>query len=250
MGRKYKEINLEMFSTVVSPNVAYVLGFIATDGCLNEKNKSTGENLQIVVQERDSIILEKIRDVFCVDNAIYARIDNKGHSSARIRVYHSNLISCLSHYNITPRKSLTLRYPLNLKKELHRHFIRGVFDGDGYAGIYGKSTNLTQKVEICSASLKFLMILSNKLTDGNIQFKFRIQEAGGRGIGDEKYSPRLHPIGRLQICRGSFHNFYDYLYKDANIYLPRKKQKFEQILKYRDKSFEISSSKTVDALFN
>jgi len=236
-GRKFQKLDINLFYPVTLPGVSYVLGFAATDGCVHDrKDVKKGSCLKFGIQERDVELLESIKHVLGIDNNIRYYHKTK---CAMLEIYHPEIVTFLKKYNITSKKSLTLEFPTKLDKKLYSHFMRGVWDGDGSVSTSDDKGYLHQDVELVSASSMFLMRCANVLMDNNIGYSFSY---------DNKRSQNI--LYRMRIRRGSFQSFYDYLYKDANIYLPRKKEKFEEILKYRDKSFEISSPKTVDALFN
>lgn len=128
-SRKYRALNREFFSTV-TPESAYFAGFIAADGCI------IGNSVSIGLAPKDEEWLEQFRRVAAIPQPI--RTDKQGY----VRLYVTCRQWCddLRHnFNITPRKSLTIRPP-RLAGALAWAFVRGYFDGDGtvcrrYSGI-------------------------------------------------------------------------------------------------------------------
>ena len=159
--------------------MAYVLGFIATDGNLFKKGGS--ERLAIAVQKEDCWLLKKIISILKVDNPVIRITQNKYCS---ITITQSGLVETFSKWNITERKSLTLQFPDKMPKKLVSHFIRGVFDGDGTITFkYNrKSQTFMQSVRIVSASQDFVNSLSNILTKARIPNSIRSEnrESSGR----------------------------------------------------------------------
>jgi len=118
----YTDYNHGFFGTYTIAS-AYWAGFIMADGCV----KSDRNTLEIGLAKTDSGHLEKFYQ------AIGLRREVKTYGKASFAVVSgSQIVSDLRKlYGITPRKSLVARFPNNLPDDLHHHFIRGVFDGDG-----------------------------------------------------------------------------------------------------------------------
>lgn len=127
MGLKRPQWNYvnENFFSVYTPKSCYIAGFIAADGCM----RSNRNMLQIVIHKKDVEILKWILLVMQATHKIKTR-KNKFVS---IIIGNQKLAVDLKHnFNITNRKSLTLQYPTQLPENMHRHFARGYFDGDGW----------------------------------------------------------------------------------------------------------------------
>lgn len=108
---------------------AYWAGFIAADGCLQGDSKIT-----IQLANRDSEHLQKFRDIIAPTTSLY-----RWRNSVILAFHSKRIFQRLLDMNITPRKSLTLKFPDTLPDEFIHHFIRGYSDGDG--SIY-KTRNL------------------------------------------------------------------------------------------------------------
>jgi intein-encoded DNA endonuclease-like protein len=108
------------------------------------------------------------------------------------------------------------RYP-NIDKQYDSHFIRGVFDGDGYLGIVdaGRGYYVYQ-----------LTILGEKTFLIDLKKKLPVVYKGG--IQDTKQN-----IHRLQLIvgRNKILSLLNFLYTDATIYLDRKHKKACKIRK-------------------
>ena len=135
IGRKYT-CNDDYFKNQNS-EMAYILGLIASDGSVSQK-----ENLiAIQLQEEDKQILEQIRILTQVQRPLEEYIRKEtGHKIFSFRNWSAEWKKDLSHYGIVPKKTFTLKPPTFLSKEYAIDYIRGYFDGDG--SIYKiKNTN-------------------------------------------------------------------------------------------------------------
>lgn len=212
MRRRGKRIDFDenFFENINTERKAYWLGFIYADGNVF-KNR-----LRIEIQEEDKYLLEELNKDLGSNNKIGLNTSThkyKGYIINKRNVYvgycSEKLISDLNKYGVIPNKTFKLNKVPVLPNELIRHFIRGYFDGDGTVyidkdgikfGFYGQHDFL-QDIK---------KILVNELDLSN------------RKIHD-KETVSMITFSRKQ----DLINFYDYIYKDATIYLKRKKEKFE-----------------------
>ncbi|BAS59852.1 hypothetical protein NIES2135_21090 [Leptolyngbya boryana NIES-2135] len=127
------------------PNIlnSYWAGLIAADGCVTDRDDCSTKVLMISLTESDGYLLEQFaKDVeFTGDVAIRKARDRKMADGRRLRARPESVlsISCTQewfpdlekHFNITPRKSLTLKPPNNLNLDCSLAYIKGFLDGDG-----------------------------------------------------------------------------------------------------------------------
>lgn len=106
---------------------AYWLGFIAADGCI-----TTGGRVQVDLADRDASHLVALREYIGAGRFYHY----PKRAATRLVASNRALREWLAGYGVVPRKSATLPWP-HLDPEAQRHFLRGLFDGDG--GIYGRS---------------------------------------------------------------------------------------------------------------
>jgi len=127
------DYDIDFFSEYNIDN-CYWAGFIAADGNIR-KNRDT-LHIKLAVKDKDH--LEKFLDNI---NATYNVKNNKENSYSYININGAWFVKDLkNNFNITPQKSLTLKFPTKMPVEFIPHFIRGYFDGDGsiskHSGIY------------------------------------------------------------------------------------------------------------------
>lgn len=206
-----------------SSDLAYVLGLLATDGYLGDKtgNKKAYQ-VQLVLTDKD--IIDKVAKSIGYEGRIYHRTfensdptkyhkkDNWGIKFGNKRVFNR-----LIELNITPRKTYDLIIP-PIPDELFCHFFRGVFDGDGTLSISSNSRTF----KIISASYDFQNGLLCK-----------IEEITGIKMNLYKSEYYGNPLYYLAIGNyGDLNKLYKWLYEDnnGNLYLERKRSKFESII--------------------
>lgn len=201
MGKLYNKIcsiNESFFKKIDDENKAYFLGLLFADGYHDEK----GYRIKLSLTEKDVDILNKVRKSIKSTHKLYYE---KQHDNAKPKysfTFRNKQVSNdLIKLGLRQRKSFTCRVP-KLNRKLYPHFIRGYFDGDGTIGI-NKKGKWGFGIYGNQGFLKDLLLILPK--------ELRIQ----------MYNH--HIIYKIQTGKKStILNFYDYLYKDATIWLDRK----------------------------
>lgn len=185
----------ERFFDEWSADMAYVLGFILTDGCVsgNTVSISQAERAPLEAIKRMMASEHPIREDKVAGNTIYA-----------LNIGRKALITALAKRGITEKKSLTVGLP-EVPDAYFPDFLRGIIDGDGW--IHPKGYVVT----ITSGSAVFAEQLTARLkTDG---YPFRT-EHDGRAY-------RIKLSGKDEIKR-----LESYLYYDPNaFYIARKRER-------------------------
>lgn len=215
-------LNEDYFENINTESKAYFLGYLLADGCISDIYKTKpGVNwrkrLSLDLQIRDIHILEKLKNELNSSNKICL---NKKRNSCKIAFTSSKLCNDLINLGITPRKSLTANFDIRkIPNHLINHFIRGLFDGDGCVYFQIKNNKIKNKrfdlcgsYEICNL---FKQILNSMAIDDI-----------------DKKIIQIGKIYRIRYNRyQSIKDFYNYIYSDATLFLNRKRNKFEEILK-------------------
>jgi hypothetical protein len=119
--------------------MAYVLGVVATDGCIQgaDIDTRTGRRKAAVLSftQRDRELLDKVLAIMNCDARVLFRPGHQYASTTAGPVHYvslasGTLVASLSQHGIGPRKSLEMTFP-TVPTEFLRHFIRGCWDGDG-----------------------------------------------------------------------------------------------------------------------
>lgn len=201
-----------VFKKIDTEEKAYWLGFLYADGCVGENRNQ----VELGLSEKDKTHVYKFRDFIKSTHKISLR-NNKLGNSYRIIVEDVNMHKDLINLGCTPRKSLTLKFPTEdqVPKYLLSHFIRGYFDGDG--GF--TNTDKTLCINILGTK-EFLEGLKNEVFILN-----------NKKIYPMSYKCNNKNTYRIQFgSRKDIKIFLDYIYKNSNINLDRKYEKYKNFV--------------------
>lgn len=190
------DVNEKYFSNIDSPNKAYWLGFIFSDGCVVSEGRTY--KIAIELNEIDESHLEKFKKALKTDIPIANRKDR---NLSSITVCRKVMVDDLISYGCVPNKTIHGTLDLSDIEGFEKDFLRGYFDGDGY--IEKDYTKYRLILTVKSEEM------TNHLCELISDFNPRIQDC-------ETYY-RIH-IERKE----NFFNLLDYLYEDAETYLNRK----------------------------
>lgn len=128
--RKLRKLDENAFSEICEES-AYWAGFLAADGGVDQEQKLLHVNLQ----RCDEGHLYKLARFLKTNHPVGRFVRKKdGRKYSSIRVTSRILCADLEkNWNITPRKSESMTPPA-LPFELQRHWLRGLWDGDGCLG--------------------------------------------------------------------------------------------------------------------
>lgn len=204
---KFDKYLINKFNLIDTEEKAYWLGFLAADGSVSKKQ------LTLLLADKDKEHLLKFKNFIGVDYKIGKRqttLNNKKFIGWSYSVSSTEFVKSLKKHNLYPNKSFTIEIPNTIPKLLIHHYIRGLFDGDGsivnsnnrLLFSITSSKNMCEQVQDvliknCSLSKNKLKIFTSKKTQ-------------------QKYSA-------ISYC-GNKQNkiIYNFLYKDAAIFLQRK----------------------------
>jgi hypothetical protein len=230
--RRYK-INESYFQTINTEENAYFLGLLYADGNLG----SSSNGVSLILQVADKHMLEAF------STAIYGFVkleDNTRKGDGRylgVNIYSQKMHTDLIKLGCTPKKSFTITFPTIdiVPDHLMHHFIRGFMDGDGCICITDENK---PRVDFTSA-LPFLEGLVAYL---KLKLGLEITRFGGRNP-DRDTNTRNIQIGGFPNVR----LLLDFLYKDATIFLNRKKEKYDEIPKQQAKKNSRKMAKSTNA---
>lgn len=194
-----------------TPEMSYILGYIAADGniCWNSNPKKSYRSLTITAAERDKDHLERIRTIL---NSSKELLYSPKTKSYRLIVTNRTVCLDLMKLGIKPRKSLTIKFPKVPRKYLS-HFIRGVIDGDGAVRYFDREMSPYFEMAIYSGSRKFIHQLRKKI---NLAVKV-----------DAKIVKRKeHHLFFLRYTCQRALKLANWTYQCKNLYLDRKFQEF------------------------
>lgn len=208
----------DYFSTIDTESKAYFLGLIYADG--NVREHHGGYYLSMELKREDEYMLCFLASELKCNNLIYRRDrqTNMGssHTSSFTSCNSKQLFDDLSKFGIVPNKSHNYDSFRNIKsfvpKNLIKHFLRGLIDGDGSISNRQKCRN-QNVVAIYQNSLEFCnnfdSLLKYAMDDYSI-FTSLIRHKQS-GVYQLRYR-RIHDVEKI----------INFLYKNAHIYLKRK----------------------------
>lgn len=206
------------FDNIDTEEKAYMLGLLLADGCIKDRVKNEGGNLQpcicIELHKDDSYLLTKFLELVNCNNKLTK------HKNCMVLRFHSeHMANRLSKFGIVPRKTGHERidWIYDIPDNLQRHVIRGLFDGDGWIGTTIKRGNYIPNIGLTS-SLDCVNTVSDFLS---------------KKLGINRVKPVTH-IGCYVITydgKDSCAKIANYLYSGSNIHLDRKYNKAMEIIK-------------------
>ena len=215
--------NEDYFENIDTEDKAYFLGFITADGNVVD---DYCKRIKIKLKSDDFGILEQYITYTEYEGPIYFHKNGK---YCEVALSGKKVVADLGKLGIIPNKTSIVEFA-NIPEHLVRHYMRGVFDGDGCISIHKKKegsrdTSDRGQVNLCSASKNFIEQYVDMLH-------------AHCGINKNKIR---NPKGSYYVIDwGSFSDiekFHDFFYRDAAVYLKRKKETF-------DRALDISKTKT------
>ncbi len=193
-------IDVNFFEKIDTPEKAYLLGWIASDGHIGKFGFTIG------IHGRDFECLERLKNIICTDIPITSRYDKKyKHNNVYMKINSQQISNDLcKHLKISQgKKSRTLHFPKLDNKILVREFIKGYFEGDGTL-----NNRLTSKVQIPVCGITSLSLKILQGLDGSFPDSYRDNcDGSGRWV---------HWSGKKAIA------FLDWIYSDKSQKLDRK----------------------------
>lgn len=241
--RRYK-LNEDYFKTW-SSEMAYILGFIAADGCIltNEQKDSQGNvkkknQLKISLKEEDASHLEKIKTALGFDGHVYIReasgnVKGRGVMYSEVSFHSKELIEDIKNLGIHERKSLNKEIPVSLPEKYEVDYLRGYFDGNGSVGMQYPTNS--QGIRSKTGQIR-VRIFSGSLA--NIQ---QIQEILVKnGLKPKKISSnKTKTVHEICYSTNESIKLYDIFYKEKDsMRLDRKYEDFTSYIKQREQDIK------------
>jgi hypothetical protein len=204
--------NSTFFDAVDTEEKAYWLGFFYADGYL----ANNGSTLKIDLSVRDVVHLQRFANIFQTKVRIYKRSPDKRngkvYASARCSITCTYLWGALIEKGVQQGNTLSEDISIfeHIPENLMHHFVRGIFDGDG--SVYRHK----------SGGLGFSLVGSNPFME-----HLRGVLVASVGLSVTK----LGKMGKLTHLRwkgnGASECFKNWLYRDATVWLERKRDVFD-----------------------
>ncbi len=145
----------------LTPATAYVLGFIYADGNVFTRKRGGSVEYRLTIANIDKPLLNQIRTVLRSAHPL-GKFKSGVNTCYHLTIGNRPLVESLISLGVTPRKSKTIQWP-NLAPDLVPHFVRGYFDGDGWA-VTPQAGGRALSIGFVSGSQTFLVRLSRELS--------------------------------------------------------------------------------------
>lgn len=204
----------ETFFDELDPDGAYVLGFIIADGHIPSRGNS------FVISQKDEAILDK-----------FSKVMGGGRKVKNLTVSSLHFVGCsravevLTQKYAIPRgnKSLTVRLPNLENRDLVRHLIRGVFDGDGSVAYNGN------EFRFFSGSRGLLEDVAGVLEEAGI-VGWRIRRTAPKRVREGGKKTSSYWLGYSSVMTsidfGEFIYGKDFEVWGSSLFLERKRKRF------------------------
>lgn len=213
------QIDAHAFDVIDTEEKAYWWGFIYADGCIHKRS------LTVTLKASDKNHLIKLKTFLKSEHPVkivnrYIK-GNKAYKSAHYYATDRHLANRLRELGIVPKRGKFKQAITHLPKDLERHWIRGLMDGDGSVAMDSGSRG--PSIGFCGSALMMNWI--------------REILANNTGTNPD-LSIQKHRIASLYYLSFSgnvvAHAVSDWLYQDATIWLSRKKKRVDNWLPVQD----------------
>lgn len=201
MNNQSHEYYEDIFSEVDTEEKAYWLGFLSADGCVHDNI------LELTLKEEDKEHVERFARFISPTAEVKYRSLTKAY---RVMISNKQICDDLFALGVTPKKSLTLQFCEQVPEYLIHHYIRGYVDGDGSIGLKNKGKDA------------YLSIIGTESFLDEVIYALDLHHNKKRRQG-EAYEIRY--AGNKQVPP-----VLRKLYENATVYLPRKYEKYHQII--------------------
>lgn len=201
----------DFFSVIDTEEKAYFLGMFTADASLSKNSN----RLSWSIKDTDILLMQKFLDNVKLPHTLIQRNNTNFDSiinriDINSRQIHDDLVS----KGLVPAKSYTNMQPyLDIPIDLLHHYIRGIFDGDGWFSLTTVNKNRTIEAGVCN-TLGICTFIKSVLTDNDIAIRNNIAKNNNQQ-NNELYRIRIQ--SKLEIEK-----LIDYLYSGSTLYLDRK----------------------------
>lgn len=220
-NRNHYKSNESFFEKIDTEKKAYWLGFLTADGCI--KTKSNCVSIALAVKDVEHLYRFKkdVESEHPIKIEQHVTFDGAVKESCALRISSRKLHHDLENLGFTPNKSCH-EQPVDLPENLRPHYIRGMFDGDGWF-----SCNV---ISVVKAGKRYPQLDSEFGIGMGSEMLAYIKHCLEVDAGVRPYS--VKPYKSIFRYRVTSHKevlkVYHYLYDNAETYLPRKYDNFQE----------------------
>lgn len=211
-------LDTDFFKTVNTESKAYWLGVVCADGHIARSSRDCLFYNKMALISKDLDLIDKFKRSInsghkISKRCIYDKRTKKYYTSYMIQITSKWFVSHLINLGIGHDKTTKAKFP-NIDTTLYRHFIRGLFDGDGSLSL----SNNRLRINLISTK-EILIFIQNHLYT-----TFNIRPLEITSISQTKNVYKMYLYSKAPT-------FLKYLYNDCKFYLDRKLNRF---IKYKE----------------
>lgn len=213
---RFRKVDETFFDIIDTPEKAYILGWIISDGYVNKYKLS--------FYLKDIEILEMIKRILKSEHkisskSIYDKRTEKTYKQTSLQINSQKISQSLSRLGINQAKSYNVDLP-KIRNKLHSHLLRGIFDGDGYIGIGQKKKGIFPRFSLI-VSENLYNSLEPIFNKRKIYFK-------KPSVVSERNGDRILKI--FVYKKEELGKFFKFIYKDSDsLRLSRKYDKYIEL---------------------
>jgi len=211
-SRRYT-VDHAFFDVIDSEEKAYWLGFLTADGNIGKNT------LKLQIQRKDIQHLYKYKSSLCSMHPIYDVEGKRGESTwhcGRVEIHSTSLTTALRKLGVKENKSFTVRPCEGIPGGLLRHYWRGVLDGDGCITSYLRKNG--------SRAWSVSLIGNREMVSGFSNYLYEFIGKHATVFPTKSVFTVFYGGGALP------QKIVSVLYKDAMIFLDRKRQRAQELM--------------------
>jgi hypothetical protein len=199
-------LNHQSFNEI-TPECAYWIGMLITDGCVSDANGS--HKVILALQIRDIGHLERFRDFIGSNRPIHKRKHKCPRGIEReyaVIIFDSErIVNRLADFGVVPRKTYTAKI---IGLENNPHFWRGAIDGDGGVYLYHRKgeSNTSPSLGFCGCGslVDQFSTFCSRYLDGfrpSVKIKDNLKSLSYTSSSAKKIIQVLYPEGEYGLAR-------------------------------------------------
>lgn len=215
---KVYQYDEDYFERILTPNQAYIVGYITGDGTIADRQKS--KRLIMTLAEEDKQLLFDIGKEMNMEEVIKFRRKNivNEQNKYSLTINSTKMCNDLIKLGIGPRKTGSEKWINFNKEELQWAYLRGFFDADGHIRVYQRNGYLKARMGFTGNEEMLTSILLFLKSIGVAKNVNAITQKQGC------FDLYLSSIKELKII-------FSLLYKFGDIKLDRKYNKFSSLMR-------------------